>query len=74
MRIVKDDKRSPYVQIELRREELDLIAHTLHAVGRTFKRYSGMNTGSSQVHNVYSEDIAVYFRFSDMVIDKLFKK
>lgn len=71
MRIVKDDKRSPYVQIELRREELKLIADTLHAVGRTFKRYNGMNTGSSQVHNVYSEDLDVYFRLSDMVKDKL---
>lgn len=72
MRIVKDDKRSPYIQIELRRTELELIANTLHAVGKTFKRERGLLIGSSQVHNVYSEDLDVYFRFSDMVNEKLF--
>ena len=71
MRIVKNDKRSPYVQIELRRTELELIANTLHAVGKTFKRYQGMNTGSSQVHNLNPEDIDVFFRLSDMINDIL---
>ena len=53
--------------IELTPEEAQALKSTLHAVTHTWHRYPGMNTGSSQVHNLYLSDIemlmAIYDKF-----------
>lgn len=53
--------------INLTPEEAQALKSTLHAVTNTWRRYPGMNTGSSQVHNLYWSDIetliAIYDKF-----------
>ena len=45
------------VTIHMTSEQAVLLKNTLSALINTFRRYPGMNIGSSQVHNLYGEDI-----------------
>lgn len=53
--------------INLTPKEAKAMKSCLHAVTHTWRRYPGMNTGSSQVHNLYWSDIetllAIYDKF-----------
>lgn len=55
------------ILVAFKPEELATLSSTLHALGKTWRRYQGMNIGSCNCENVYTEDIDIYFRFSDMV-------
>ena len=44
----------------LSKEEAKLVATTLKALSRTFKRDLGYRIGSCTVYNVYPEDLEVY--------------
>lgn len=41
-------------------EEARLIATTLKALSKTFKREAGYNIGHCYVYNVYPEDLSTY--------------
>lgn len=51
--------------INLTPEEAQTLKRTLHAVTHTWRRYPGMNTGSSQVHNLYWSDIETLMAIHD---------
>lgn len=51
--------------INLTPEEAQTLKSTLHAVTHTWRRYPGMNTGSSQVHNLYWSDIETLMAIHD---------
>lgn len=51
--------------IELTPEEAEAMKSCLHAVTHTWRRYPGMNTGSSQVHNLYWSDIEMLMTIYD---------
>ena len=51
--------------INLTPEEAQALKSTLHAVTHTWRRYPGMNTGSSQVHNLYWSDIETLMEIYD---------
>lgn len=51
--------------IELTTQEAKAVKSVLHAVTHTFRRYPGMNTGSSQVHNLYWSDIETLMAIHD---------
>ena len=52
-------------------EQALTLKSILHAVGKTWRRYPGMNTGSSQVHNLYASDLDLCFKLSDEIGTKL---
>jgi len=52
-------------------EQALALKSILHAVGKTWRRYPGMNIGSSQVHNLYGSDIDLCFKLSDDIGTKL---
>ena len=52
-------------------EQASTLKEILYAVGKTFKRYPGMNYGGSQVHNLYSYDIDLCLKLSDEIKRKL---
>lgn len=51
--------------INLTPEEEQALKSTLHAVTHTWRRYPGMNIGSSQVHNLYWSDIETLMAIHD---------
>ena len=51
--------------IEFTPEEAQALKSTLHAVTHTWRRYPGMNIGSSQVHNLYWSDIETLMAIHD---------
>ena len=55
------------ILVAFKPEELALLSCTMHALGRTWRRYPGMNIGSCRCENVYTDEVDTYFRFSDMV-------
>lgn len=53
------------MNIELTTHEAQTLKSVLSAVSKTWRRYPGMNTGSSQVHNLYWSDIETVLRIHD---------
>lgn len=53
------------MSIELTTQEAQTLKSVLSAVSKTFLRYPGMNTGSSQVHNLYWSDIETLLGIHD---------
>ncbi len=53
------------MDIELTTQEAQTLKSVLHAVSNTWRRYPGMNTGSSQVHNLYWSDVETVLRIHD---------
>ena len=51
--------------IELTTQEAQTLKNVLSAVSKTFRHYQGMNTGSSQVHNLYWSDIETLMAIHD---------
>lgn len=51
--------------INLTPEEAKALKSTLHAVTHTWRRYTGMNIGSSQVHNLHWCDIEILMAIHD---------
>lgn len=60
--------------ITLTAEQALDVKSILHAVGKTFRHYNGMNTGKSEVHNLYQSDIELCFKISDAIGSKLEQK
>lgn len=52
-------------------EQAMTVKSILHAVGRTFRKYKGMNTGHSEVHNLYLSDVYTCFTIADELSNKL---
>lgn len=50
--------------LKLSKDDAKLVATTLKALSRTFKRDVGYRIGSCSVYNVYPEDLEVYARIS----------
>ena len=55
------------VTIHMTSEQAVLLKDTLSAVINTFRRYPGMNIGSSEVHNLYGEDITELLSVHDSI-------
>lgn len=51
--------------IKLTPEEAKAMKSCLHAMTHSWRRYPGMNTGSSQVHNLYLSDIETLMTIYD---------
>ena len=51
--------------INLTPDEATAMKSCLHAVTHTWRRYPGMNIGSSQVHNLYWSDIETLMAIHD---------
>lgn len=52
-------------------EQAILLKEILNAVCKNFRRYPGMNIGSSQVHNLYNIEIDMCFKLSDEIEKKM---
>ena len=46
-------------------QEAQLLKATLHAVYKTWRRYPGMNTGKSEVNDLYSQDLDTIINIHD---------
>lgn len=46
-------------------EETTTLKGVLHAVYKTWRRYPGMNTGRSEVHDLYSQDLDTIIKIHD---------
>ena len=51
--------------IEMTTQEAKAVKSVLHAVTHTWRRYQGMNTSSSQVHNLNWSDIEMLLSIHD---------
>ena len=52
-------------ELSLSDSEKTSLTGTLHAVYKTWRRYPGMNTGKSEIHNLYREDITNIINIHD---------
>jgi len=62
------------LSITLTAEQALDVKSILHAVGKTFRHYTGMNTGKSEVHNLYPSDLELCFNIADAIGSKLEQK
>lgn len=60
--------------LELTELQAELLKNVLHAVYKTWRRSPGMNIGSSQVHNLYSQDLDTIIKIHDMLQESLMEK
>ncbi len=59
------------ITLKLTGEQARTLKSILHAIGKNFRRYPGMNIGGSQVHNLSASDIDLCFKMSDGIVTKL---
>lgn len=51
--------------LELNDGERQTLKNVLHAAYKTFRRYPGMNTGKSEIHNLWYDDITTIINIHD---------
>lgn len=57
--------------VTLNNEQASLVATFLRAIKFNFKRYTGMNTGHSAVHNIWPNELRIIDEITELIGDNV---